>query len=235
MSLRRLCPSRFLRTLLILPISVVLALPSPAFALRQVNAGMEESPVNQELHEQFGRATSGLEEPATPAATPKKPKTLGLTRRQWLKVGVTAAFGAGLLGWGKWEYGVDRSFAPKPWPLSLGDVLRAHPVWEPVSDRDDDRLLQALTQVLTTAPPGGTDPEAFRRASHTVRALVMRYWSPREVAWHGERSFERDQGAATQFLQQVAVRHSRTLLALADAVDPAAFRQFGVQWEALQC
>ena len=49
--------SRILALFLILALS----LPNPAFALRQINAGMEESPVNQELRNRFG-ITAGVKE-----------------------------------------------------------------------------------------------------------------------------------------------------------------------------
>ncbi|MBI3318455.1 MAG: response regulator transcription factor [Candidatus Omnitrophica bacterium] len=65
--------------------------PSRASALRQTNAGAEESPVRRELRDQFGPASSGLEESELPKGWRKVPldQTLKILRQIPPQVGIT--------------------------------------------------------------------------------------------------------------------------------------------------
>ena len=59
--------TRFFTRLLIVPLCLQLALPAPALALRQTNAGMEESPVHSQLRESLGHAAGAEEVPSLPS------------------------------------------------------------------------------------------------------------------------------------------------------------------------
>lgn len=213
------CLGRFVRTLLIVPISMGLALPAPALALRE---SQEDSAVD----EIAARLTGGLEEPAPPpAATPKKPRTLGLTRRQWF--GVMTSLGVGAVGLGTWGYRkftTDESFPWEPSSEALENVMQLRPVWEPQRLPPEDDALAYLHRLVVDP----TAPEMTRRTARDLRFVVR---TP--VTLRGRLGRDEYDAKRAEWLVFVG-RHLPDFVQGLQRSNPARATTFPAQWELIR-
>lgn len=177
-----------------------LTLPSPALALRQLNAGMEESPVNQKLRDRFGISAGAKEGQAAGAEEKLAPEVLALVAdfRNQPKASDTLAILAARVP----ALGIPQRasfFTSLPWLAErekvsqvvldafLENTLQAKVVREQIVDAiRGDNTVSVLTTLRTLLGRLSLSTEEARRLAGRIAHLVHRggsYASGWEPGW----------------------------------------------------